>query len=131
MKVEIHVKLAWEERLLNNERKAREELEILSKNKPTCGEFVGYIKEAYLPEDVYEQKYIEWQLLRQKRDQSVQDYTNTFHALSTNLGIEDSEKHQILKYCSGLHRYIQPEMEFLNIETLETIYKYATKIELK
>ena len=61
----------------------------------------------------------------------MQDYTNTFHALFVKLGIEDSEKHQILKYRSGLHRYIQTEMEFLNIETLATAYKYATKIELK
>ena len=61
----------------------------------------------------------------------MQDYTNTFHALSAKLGIEDSKKHRILKYRSGLHRYIQTKMEFLNIETLTTTYKYATKIELK
>ena len=131
MKAENHIKLAWETRVLNKESEARVGSEILSDNKPTWGEFVGYIKEAYLPEDVYEQKYIKWQLLRQKRGQSVQDYTNTFHALSAKLGIEDSEKHRILKYRSGLHRYIQTEMEFLNIETLAAAYKYATKIELK
>ena len=61
----------------------------------------------------------------------MQDYTNRFHALLEKLGIEDLEKHQILKYRSGLHMYIQIEMEFLNIETLETTYKYATKIEEK
>ena len=61
----------------------------------------------------------------------MQDYTNTFHVLSTKLGIEDSEKHQVLKYHCGLHRYIQNEMEFLNIETFTTAYKYAPKIELK
>ena len=61
----------------------------------------------------------------------MQYYTNTFHALSAKHGIEDLEKHQILKYRSGLHRYIQTKMEFLNIETLAAAYKYATKIELK
>lgn len=61
----------------------------------------------------------------------MQDYTNTFHSLSTKLGIDDLENHQILKYQSGIHRYIQTEMEFLNIETLATTYKYARKIEEK
>ena len=51
-------KLAWETRLLK-ERKVGEELELLFDNKSTWGEFVEYIKEAYFPEDVYEQKYIE------------------------------------------------------------------------
>lgn len=133
LKAETHVKLAWETKVANKEQEsvAEDDFILSLDKKPTWGEFVEYIKEAYLPEDIYEQKYIEWQLLRQRRDQSVQDYTNTFHSLSAKLGINDSEKHRILKYRSGLHRYIQTEMDFLNIETLATAYKYATKIEEK
>ena len=74
--------------------------------KPTWEEFVEHIKQEYYPEDTYEQKYMQWQLLRQKKDQSVQEYTNIFHALSTKLCIKDLEKHQVLKYKSALHRYI-------------------------
>ena len=57
---------------------------------------------------------MQWKLLRQKKDQLVQEYTNIFHDLSAKLGIKDLEKHQVLKYKSGLHRYIQTEMDFLN-----------------
>jgi hypothetical protein len=63
----------------------------------------------------YEDKYIQWTMLWQQRDQDVHEMTNSFHTLRTKLGIKDSEKHLVLKYCSCLHRYIQEEMEFLDI----------------
>ena len=79
----------------------------------------------------YEDKYIQWTTLRQQRDQDVHELTNLFHTLHTKLGIKDSEKHLVLKYRSCLRRYIQEEMEFLNISSLGTAYQYATKIEQK
>jgi hypothetical protein len=51
--------------------------------------------------------------------------------MRTKLGIKDSEKHLVLKYRSCLHRYIQEEMEFLDISSLRTAYRYAAKIEQK
>jgi len=79
----------------------------------------------------YEDKYIQWTTLRQQRDQDVHELTNLFHTLRTKLGIKDSEKHLVLKYRSCLHRYIQEEMEFLDISSLGTTYRYAAKIEHK
>jgi hypothetical protein len=37
----------------------------------------------------------------------------------------------VLKYHGGLHRYIQAEMEFLDISSLGTAYRYVIKIEQK
>jgi hypothetical protein len=37
----------------------------------------------------------------------------------------------VLNYHSALHRYIQTEMEFLNISSLGAAYRYAVKIEEK
>ena len=79
----------------------------------------------------YEDKYIQWTMLRQQRDQDVHVLTNLFHALHTNFGIKDSEKHLVLKYYSFLHKYIPEEMEFLDISSLGTTYWYATKLEQK
>ena len=79
----------------------------------------------------YEDKYIQWTMLRQQRDQDVHELMNLFHALHTKLGIKYSEKHLVLKYRSCLHIYIQEEMEFLDISSLGTAYRYATKIEQK
>jgi hypothetical protein len=61
----------------------------------------------------------------------VPDFTNIFHTLRTKLGIKDSERHLVLKYRGALHRYIQTEMEFLDISSLGAAYRYAVKIEQK
>jgi hypothetical protein len=56
-------------------------------------------------------------------------FTNIFHTLRTKLGIKYYERHLVLKYCGGLHRYIKAEMEFLDISSLGATYKYVIKIE--
>jgi len=98
---------------------------------PTWNSFRDTIKEQYYPVGSYEDKYIQWTTLRQQRDQDVHELTNMFHTLHKKLGIKDSEKHLGLKYCSCLHKYIQEEMDFLDISSLGAAYPYAAKIEQK
>jgi hypothetical protein len=57
----------------------------------------------------------------------VLEFTNIFHTLHTKLGIKYYEGDMVLKYCGGLHRYIQFEMEFLDISSLGVAYRYAVK----
>ena len=78
----------------------------------------------------YEEKYIQWTMLRKQRDQDVHELTNLFHTLWTMLGIKYSETNFVLKYNSYLHWYIQEEMEFLDITSLGRTYEYDTKIEM-
>jgi hypothetical protein len=59
------------------------------------------------------------------------EFIHTFHTLCTKMGIKDSERHLVLKYCRALHKYIQIEMEFLYISSLGAAYRYAIKIEQK
>jgi hypothetical protein len=89
------------------------------------------IKEKYYHVGSYEDQYTRWTTLRQERDQTVPDFTNIFHTLRTKLGIKDYERHMVLKYHGCLHRYIQIEMDFLDITSLGTAYRYAVKIEQK
>jgi hypothetical protein len=63
--------------------------------------------------------------------QEVLEFTNTFHTLHTKLGIKDSERHLVLKYRGALHKYIQIEMDFLDISSLGVAYRYVVKIEQK
>ena len=98
---------------------------------PTWNSFRDAIKEQYYPVGSYEDKYIQWTMLRQQRDQDVHELMNLFHTLRTKLGIKDSEKHMVLKYRIFLHIYIQEVMEFLDISSLGTAYRYAAKIEQK
>jgi hypothetical protein len=72
-----------------------------------------------------------WTTLRKEWGQAVLEFTNTFHTLCTKLGIKDSEGHLVLKYRLTLHRYIQNEMDFLDISSLGVAYRYAVKIEQK
>jgi hypothetical protein len=89
------------------------------------------IKEKYYHVGNYVDQCMRWTMLYQKRDQTVLEFTNTFHTLSTKMGIKDSERHLVLKYHGALHRYIQTEMEFLNISSPGTAYRYVFKIDQK
>ena len=79
----------------------------------------------------YDDQYTKWTILHEERDQMVSEYTNNFHTLCTKRGIKDSKWNLILKYCIDLHRYIRTEMEFLDISSLGSTYRYAIKIEEK
>ena len=70
-------------------------------------------------------------MLWQQRDQDVHEMMNLFHTLCTKLGIKDSKIHLVLNYCSFLKKYIQEEMDFLEITSLGMTYRYATNIEKK
>ena len=97
---------------------------------PTWNSFQDAIKEQYYPVGSYEDKYIQWTMLQQQRDQDVHEMMNLFHTLRTKLGIIDSEKNLVLKYHSCLHRYIQEKMEFLDISSLGTTYRYLSLIHI-
>jgi len=62
-------------------------------------------------------------------DQDVHEWMNTFHTLHTNMGIKDFERHMELKYCSYFNKYIQEEMNLLDILLLVVSYQCAAKIE--
>jgi hypothetical protein len=103
LKAAPHVKDWWE---TYYEKKDEEEPSLFLV-VPTWNSFQDTIKEQYYPVGSYEDKYIQWTMLWQQRDQDVHELTNLFHTPCTKLAIKDSEKHLVLKYHSCLHRYIQ------------------------
>jgi hypothetical protein len=127
LKVVPHVKDWWD---TYSEQRVVEEYTMFVV-APTWDSFWDAIKEQYYPVGSYEDQYTRWTTLRQERDQTVPDFTNIFHTLCTKLGIKDSERHLVLKYHGCLHRYIQTKMEFLDIASLGTTYRYVVKIEHK
>jgi hypothetical protein len=92
---------------------------------------VDAIKEQYYPIGNYEDHYMRWTTLRKERGQAVLEFTNTFHTMGTRLCIKYYERHLVLKYRGALHRYIQTEIDFLDISSLGVAYRYAVKIEQK
>ena len=93
--------------------------------------FVDAVKEQYYPIGIYEDQYMRLTTLWQERDQEVPNFTNTFHTFHTKFGIKESKRHLVLKYHGALHRYIQTEMDFLDISSLSATYQYVVKIEKK
>jgi hypothetical protein len=95
----------------------------------TWESFRDAIKEQYYPVGSYDDLYTKWTTLQQERDQAVSEFTNIFHTLHTKMGIKYYEKTLVLKYRGGMHRYIQIEMDFLDISSFGTTYRYVVKIE--
>jgi hypothetical protein len=93
--------------------------------------FRDNIKEQCYHVVSYGDLYTKCTTLQHKRDQAVLEFTNIFHTLRTNMGIKYSERNLVLMYHDGLHRYIQAEMEFLDISSLSAAYRYVIKIEQK
>jgi hypothetical protein len=99
--------------------------------EPTWHFLVDAVKEQYYPIDNYEYQYMRWTTLRKEKRQIMLEFTNNFHTLCTKLGMKDSEFDLVLKYHGALHKYIQTEMDFLNISSLGASYRYVVKIEHK
>jgi hypothetical protein len=127
LKAVTHVKDWWETFC---EKKEIEEPSLFIVTT-TWESFRDAIKKQYYPVVSYDDLYTKWTTLRQERDQEVSDFTNIFHTLCTKMGIKDSKRNLVLKYRGALHRYIQTEMEFLDISSLGAAYRYAVKIEQK
>jgi hypothetical protein len=92
---------------------------------------VDEVKEQYYRVGNYEDQYMRWTTLWKESGQVVLEFTNTFHTFCTKLGIKDSKRHLVLKYRGDLHKYIQIEMDFLDISSLTIAYRYVVKIEKK
>ena len=125
LEVVPHVKDWWE---TYYEQTSTEESEMFG-TEPTRGSFVNALKGQYYPVGNHEDQYRRWTTLWQGRDQEVSEFTNIFHTLRTKLGIGDFERHLALKYRG--YKYIQTEMEFLDISSLGAAYRYVVKIEQK
>jgi len=127
LKAAPHVKDWWE----TYYKQKDESTGSLFSAAPTWDSFWDAIKEQYYPIESYEDQYTKWTTLLQGRDQDVPKFTDIFHTLCTKLGIKDSEQYLVLKYHGYLHKYIQKEIEFLNLPSLSTAYQYAVKVEQK
>ena len=61
-----------------------------------------------------QQEMMNWQILRQAKNQSVQDYTQTLCKKALNLCIPLYTQETLLKYIGGLHYYLKHTFIMLN-----------------
>jgi len=85
------------------EQKSIEESRIFGA-KATWNYFLDAIKEQYYLVGNYNDKYMRWTTICEERDQTILEFTDTFHILHTMLSIIDFEQHMVLKYYGVLSR---------------------------
>jgi hypothetical protein len=100
-------------------------------DRPHFGFFMDVVKEQYYLVGNYDNRYMRWTTFHQERGQAVLEFTNMFHTLRTKMGIKYSEWHLVLKYRGALQRYIQTEMDFLDVSSLGPAYGYIFKMNHK
>jgi hypothetical protein len=125
LKVVAHVKGWWETFCEKKETK-KPSLFIVA---TTWKSFMDDIEKKYYLVGSYDNLYTKWTTLQEEGDQAMPDFTNIFHTLRTKMGIKYLEQHLVLKYCVSMYIYIQNEMEFMDIFSLGTTYRYVVKIE--
>jgi hypothetical protein len=122
-----HVKHWWETYW---EKSSIKDFEIHA-TEPTWDLFVDAVNEQYYPIGNYVDHHMKWTTLRQYRGTEMSEFKNNLHTLHTKLSIKYSERHLVLNYRGALHKYIETEMDFMDVSSLGDVYRYVVKIEQK
>ncbi|XP_059064618.1 uncharacterized protein LOC131856732 [Cryptomeria japonica] len=72
-----------------------------------------------------------WQLFRQGKGQSVQDYTHEFKKKDIALNVPLYTQDMLLKYIGGLQSYLRHSIFVLNPSNLDEVCVQATHLELR
>ena len=76
-----------------------------------------------------EERWHKWHNLRQKTNQSVQDYTTEFQNQAMVLDISLKEYSVFMKYEAGLNEYLQRELSLFTVQSVKEASVKAIAIE--
>ena len=62
---------------------------------------------------------------------TVKEYIDRLMELMTNIGMDESEANQVMRFMNGLNYSIQRDMELLELPTLDRAYQVALKVEAR
>ncbi|CAF1512649.1 unnamed protein product [Adineta steineri] len=82
-------------------------------------EFVSALKKEFYPLGHMQQAIMDWQNFRQKKGQSVQEYTQEFRKKALALGIHLYTQETLLKFIGGLHLYLRHTILMFNTNKLD------------
>ncbi|KAL4188270.1 hypothetical protein AMTRI_Chr09g23070 [Amborella trichopoda] len=85
----------------------------------------------FLPFDHNQSVYRRFHHLKQKVDQSVQDYTEEFYQLLSRAQVPASEKQLVARYVRGLKPMLQDELALIHLWDMNEAYPTALKAEQK
>ena len=93
--------------------------------------FKELLRKQFYPVGFLEERWYKWYNLRQKFNQSVQDYTTEFQNQALVLDIALEEYPVYMKYVAGLSEYIRKELKLFTVESISEASAKAIAIEGK
>jgi hypothetical protein len=109
--------------------KTQEDLLKKGKIMSSWYEFTSALKKQFYPLGYMQQAVMDWQNLRQGKEQNVQEYTQVFRKRALVLGVPLYTQETLLKYIGGLHSHLRHSILMFNPSNLDEVCVQATHIE--
>ncbi|KAA8542785.1 hypothetical protein F0562_023937 [Nyssa sinensis] len=93
--------------------------------------FTQLLRQEFYPMGYSQDRWARWHNLRQRYEQTVQEYTTEFRRLAVALGITLDNEEVYTKFVVGLHRSIQGEMRLYQAMNISQASRIALVIERK
>jgi len=96
---------------------------------PSWKSFISVLKKQFYPLGYKEKALIEWQSLKLRKGQTVQEYTDGFRKMALMLDIPLQTKETLMKYIGGLPVHIRNIVFMFGPTNLDEVSVQATYIE--
>jgi hypothetical protein len=96
---------------------------------PSWQVFISTLRKKFYPLGYKEKALIEWQDLKLRKGQIVQEYTNEFRKMALMLDIPLHTQETLMKYIGGLPAHIHNTVFMFGPTNLDEVYVQATYIE--
>nr|XP_011463525.1 PREDICTED: uncharacterized protein LOC105351274 [Fragaria vesca subsp. vesca] len=93
--------------------------------------FIELLRKKFYPVGFLEERWDKWHNLRQKVNQSIQEYTTEFQNQAMVLDISLMEYSVFMKYKAALHEYLQRELSLFKVQSVEEASEKAIAVEKK
>nr|CAD1816987.1 unnamed protein product [Ananas comosus var. bracteatus] len=106
-------------------------LQTTANEECTWSQFKRLIRREFYPMGYEEERWKRWHVLRQRRDQTMQDYTTDFRRQALALGISLDDPQVFRKYTAGLQERINDELRLFGVRDIASASQTVMAIERK
>jgi hypothetical protein len=96
---------------------------------PSSQSFISALRNKFYPLGYKEKALIEWQDLKLRKEQIVQEYTDGFHKMALMLDIPLHTQETLMKYIGGLPAHIRNIVFVFGPTNIDEVYVQETYIE--
>jgi hypothetical protein len=96
---------------------------------PSWQVFVSALRKKFYPLGYKEKALIEWQGLKLRKGQTMQEYTDGFRKMALMLDIPLHTQETLMKYIGGLPAHIRNTVFMFGPTNIDEVYVQATYIE--